>query len=583
MPSRIPQSFVDDLLARTDVVDVIDSRVPLKKAGSEYKACCPFHEEKTPSFTVSPNKQFYHCFGCAAHGTAIGFLMEFEHMEFVEAVEHLAARLGLQVPREGETQPAKKTEKATDILTVLDQSTAYYQRQLRDHATARSAVEYLRQRGLTGEVAAHFGMGFAPAGWDNLLREFGSSKHQCRLLLSAGLISKKSEDRYYDRFRNRIMFPIQDHRGRVVGFGGRAIGDEEPKYLNSPETPVFHKGAELYGLFRARESIRETGKAIVVEGYMDVVALSQFELHNAVATLGTATTRTQLERLFRHTDEIVFCFDGDRAGRSAAWRALETALPSLRQGRQITFLFLPQGEDPDSVIRAKGKAGFESLISSAIPLPDYMLQQLSDRSDLSRIDGRARFIELAKPLLQKVPPGAFLELLLSRIAQLARIDRDSLDRTMEKSAGSALSNKSPISKALPAMGRKSLVRLGLSLLIQKPELAGAADNLDELKDLELPGMPLLTEIAELIRHHPAISSAAILERYRGTEHHKHLEKLAVWDHMVPAEGLDEEFAAVLLQLREKWAAQKAAQLLHKSHLSDTEKTRLRELLSQRSK
>lgn len=583
MPSRIPQSFVDDLLARTDIVDVIDSRVPLKKAGSEYKACCPFHEEKTPSFTVSPQKQFYHCFGCAAHGTAIGFLMEFENMEFVEAVENLAERSGMEIPREGGSRSWKKEENTAGILAVLEQSSAYYQRQMRHHATASQAIEYLKHRGVTSEIADHFDMGFAPAGWDNLLRETGNDAHQIKLLLAAGLISTKSENRYYDRFRNRIMFPIHDHRGRVIGFGGRAIGDEEPKYLNSPETSVFHKGSELYGLHHARESIKEAGKALVVEGYMDVVSLTQFGVGNSVATLGTATTRTQLERLFRHTDEIVFCFDGDRAGREAAWRALETALPSLREGRQIAFLFLPQGEDPDSVIRAQGRKGFEGLIADAMPLPDYMLKQLGKRSDLSRIDGRARFIELAKPLLHKMPTGAFLELLLSRIAQLTHIDRDALDRTIGAAASIPKQREKHGGPAVTLPVRRSLVRLGLSLLIQKPELAEKIEDLHEMKDLDLPGISLMIEVAGILQRQPAISPAAVVERYRGTDHHKHLEKLAVWDHMIPADNLDEEFAAVLRQLREKWAAQQAAQLLHKTHLSDTEKTRLRELLGQRSK
>ena len=576
MPGRIPQSFVDDLITRTDIIDVIDSRVPLKKAGAEYKACCPFHEEKTPSFTVSPNKQFYHCFGCSAHGTVIGFLMEFEHMEFVEAVEYLASRLGVEVPRDGEGASSKKKTETADIFTVLDESASYFQQQLRHHAKANEAIDYLKQRGLTGEITANFGLGYAPPGWDNLLQHLANKKHQHNLLLQAGLISRKSENRYYDRFRNRIMFPIQNHRGQVIGFGGRAIGDEEPKYLNSPETPVFHKGSELYGLHRARPHIREAGNALVVEGYMDVLALSQFELNNSVATLGTATTRTQLERLFRHTDEIIFCFDGDRAGREAAWRALETALPCLREGRQLSFLFLPQGEDPDSVVRAEGKTGFETKITNAVPLPDYLLQQLSARADLSRLDGRARFIELAKPMLQKVPEGAFRELMLNRVAQLARIDRDAIDRTIPSAD---LVSKSATFD--PGLVRKSLVRLGLSLLIQRPELATKAGDVNELQHLELPGIELFIEVALLAQQHSDMTAAALLERYRGTEHHKHLEKLAIWDHMIAAEDLDQEFDAVMHQLRERWTAQQATQLLHKAHLSDSEKSRLRELLQYR--
>ena len=410
------------------------------------------------------------------------------------------------------------------------------------------------------------------------MRTLGDSRERQHLLLKAGLITRKDEDRHYDRFRNRIMFPIQDHRGRVVGFGGRAIGDDEPKYLNSPETPVFHKGSELYGLYGARGAIKAAGKALVVEGYMDVVALSQFEVDYSVATLGTATTRTQLERLFRHTDEVVFCFDGDRAGRDAAWRAMDTALPCLHQGRQVTFMFLPQGEDPDSIVRTEGKAGIETRIAAAMPLPDYLLQRLSEQADLSRIDGRARYVELAKPMLQKIPDGAFRELMFGRVAQLARIDRDALDRTLPRQSGQ---NK-PRSPQVATAVKKSLVRLGLSLLIQKPALAESADDLSEFTELEMPGIDLLIEIAQLARQHPDLNSASILERYRGTEHHKHLEKLAVWDHMIPADGLDQEFAAVVKQLRERWAKQQATQLLHKSNLSDDDKSRLRELLSQRS-
>jgi len=581
MAGRIPQTFVDDVLTRTDIVDIIDSRVPLKKAGPEYKACCPFHDEKTPSFTVSPTKQFYHCFGCGAHGTSIGFLMEFDHMEFVEAIEHLAARLGLDIPREGDDGAVRKQEKTADILSVLQHCTDYYQQQLRRHANAGEAVDYLKQRGLTGEIAARFGLGYAPAGWNNLLDHLGRNKQQTGLLLKAGMITQKSTDRHYDRFRNRIVFPIEDHRGRVVGFGGRAIGEEEPKYLNSPETPVFHKGSELYGLYRARGAIKDAGKAVVVEGYMDVVALSQFGVGYTAATLGTATTRTQLERVFRHTDEIIFCFDGDRAGREAAWRALETALPCLQEGRQIAFLFLPQDEDPDSIVRAEGKEGFEARLAEAVPLPEYLLQQLGAQADLSRLDGRARFVELVRPLLKKIPQGAFQELMRSRIARLARMEREALDRTFPP-----LAPRRKIPASAPVDGaRKSLVRLALSLLIQKPTLAGDVETEDAeaLESLELPGIALLVEVIRLAQRNPELNSASILERYRDTEHHKHLEKLAVWNHMISEESLDQEFEASIRQLRERRTAQQATRLLHQGSLSSEDKSRLRELLSQRTK
>ena len=339
---------------------------------------------------------------------------------------------------------------------------------------------------------------------------------------------------------------------------------------------MFHKGSELYGLYRARPHIKEAGKALVVEGYMDVVALSQFELNNSVATLGTATTRTQLERLFRHTDEVIFCFDGDRAGREAAWRALETALPCLREGRQVSFLFLPQGEDPDSVVRAEGKTGFETKLVDAVPLPDYLLEHLSASSDLSRIDGRARFIELIKPLLQKIPDGAFRELMFNRVGQLTQVDRETLNRTLPTAD---IAPKKPTFDT--GLVKKSLVRIGLSLLIQRPNLAMKADDVTELQHLDLPGIQLFIEVAQLAKRNPDMTSAALLERYRGTEYHKHLEKLAVWDHMITTEDFDQEFDAVIRELRERWTTQQATQLLHKAHLSKSEKSKLRELLQNR--
>jgi len=578
MAGRIPNYFIDDIITRTDIVDLIDSRVPLKKAGNEYKACCPFHEEKTPSFTVSPAKQFYHCFGCGAHGTSIGFLMEYDHMEFVEAVEHLAARIGLEIPRESDPDAGKQTE-TVDILTVLERSAKFYQQQLRQHPKASEAIEYLKGRGLTGEVAAGFELGYAPAGWSNLLdHEGGGEKHR-EQLLNAGLVTHKSDDRYYDRFRNRIMFPIEDHRGRVVGFGGRAIGDDEPKYLNSPETPVFHKGAELYGLHRARGAIRENGKALVVEGYMDVVALSQFGIDYAVATLGTATTRTQLERLFRHTDEIVFSFDGDRAGRQAAWRALEAALPCLHEGRQISFLFLPQGEDPDSVIREEGKEHFEARLEGATPLPEYLIEQVASQTDLGRMDGQARFVELLRPLLRKIPQGPFREILMGRIVQMVPIQREALERSLP---GADSARARPAATPVESH-RKSLVRLGLSILIQKPALAVELEDVDDLESLDVPGIPLMLELIRMIRENPELNSASILERYRGTEHHKHLEILATWDHMIPDSDLGQEFTAIIQQLKIRLAEQQVSQLLHRTNLSAEEKTRLRALLNQRLK
>ncbi|HHH89105.1 MAG TPA: DNA primase, partial [Aliiroseovarius sp.] len=417
MSGRIPQSFIDDLLNRTDIVELIDSRVPLKKAGREYTACCPFHNEKTPSFTVSPDKQFYHCFGCGAHGTAVGFLMEYEHLDFPEAIEELARQAGLEVPREGGDADSRPRRQNTELYTLLAQADHFYQQQLRQHPQAARAVDYLKQRGLSGQTAAEFGIGFAPPGWDNLLRQLGNSPALQAQLVTSGMLIRKDDGKCYDRFRDRIMFPIRDARGRCIGFGGRILpdaaeaenaeksGKKPAKYLNSPETPLFHKGRELYGLFEARRALRRISRLLVVEGYMDVVALAEAGIRYAVATLGTATTADHLQRLFRLCNEVVFCFDGDRAGREAAWRALENALPVMQDGRQIRFLFLPEGEDPDTQVKKIGAADFEAAIEAAMPFSEFFFSRLKQPLDMEHLDGRAQLVSQARPLLDKLPAG----------------------------------------------------------------------------------------------------------------------------------------------------------------------------------
>src|SRR5210317_1706727 len=394
MAGRIPQSFIDELLNRVDIVDLIDARLQLKKAGREYQACCPFHNEKTPSFTVSPGKQFYHCFGCGAHGSAISFLMEYDNLAFPEAIEELARSVGMEVPRESGSQAPQAEQQRTDHYALLERVDHFYRSQLRQHAQADKAVAYLKDRGLSGEIAQTFGLGYAPPGWDSLLKQFGDPESQ-RLATELGLLVEKDDGGRYDRFRDR--------RGRCIGFGGRVLGDEKPKYMNSPESPVFHKGRELYGLFEARKANQKLERLLVVEGYMDVVALAQFGLTNAVATLGTATTPEHLERLYRTVSEVVFCFDGDAAGRRAAWRALENALPVLRDGREARFLFLPEGEDPDSLVRRIGAETFRKKTVESVPLSRFFYESLSQQVDTDSVDGRARLVELAKPLLQKLP------------------------------------------------------------------------------------------------------------------------------------------------------------------------------------
>ncbi len=582
MAGRIPERFIEELLERADLIEVIDARVPLKKAGKDYKACCPFHDEKTPSFTVSPDKQFYHCFGCGAHGSAIGFLMQYERMSFLEAVEELAAAVGLEVPREAGA--VHRPDDLSPLLDILQKADRYFRRQLREHPRAQEAVDYLKGRGLSGEICADFGLGLAPDGWDNLLKAIGREPQAQQALVRAGLIVQKEGGGYYDRFRNRIMFPIHDYRGRLIGFGGRVIAQGEPKYLNSPETPLFHKGRELYGLYRAREPLKRENRVLVVEGYMDVVALAQFGIDYAVATLGTATTREHLERLFRFVPEAVFCFDGDRAGREAAWRALENALPALHEGRQVSFLFLPEGEDPDSLVRKEGREAFSARLANAQPLPDYFFQVLSAQVDLTRLDGRARLVELARPHLSKIPQGVLRQLMAERLAEISRLATAKLTPLLNLGEGPATRRQAappgrPAGKSAP-----SLVRTAVALLVQHPELAQSVQDPAEFKALERPGMALFTDLLELLKRQPGLKTGVIIEHYRDSEHQQHLAKLAVWDHPAFNQDIDPEFQDLLGQFRREIRRQKADQLCHKERLvglSPGEKAELRELLSDR--
>src|SRR5688572_25237911 len=421
---RIPQTFIDELIARADIAEIIGTRVPLKKSGREYKACCPFHGEKTPSFWVSPEKQFYHCFGCGKHGTVIGFLMEYDRMSFPEAIEDLAGRLGLEVPREGgvDTTAKRVDDSAYDLMSKVARYYAEHlarDERVRQYATAK--------RGLTRETIEKFGIGYAPNSWNDLLRRFGGTDAARQQLSELGLIIERDRgqvrdgERHYDRFRDRLMFPIRDARGRVIAFGGRIIDQGEPKYLNSPETPLFHKGRELYGLYEIRQSRAPLTQLLVVEGYMDAVRLHQAGITYALATLGTATTDAHLQRIFKLVSRVVFAFDGDRAGRAAAWRALQVALPEAREGREIHFLFLPEGQDPDSLVAEEGRETFERRIAAAVPLSEYLARELAAQTDLTHADGRARFAEAARPLLARVPAGVFRELLLTRVAETVRL------------------------------------------------------------------------------------------------------------------------------------------------------------------
>jgi len=578
MAGRIPQAFIDDLLARTDIVEVIDARVPLRKAGRNFTACCPFHNEKTPSFSVSQDKQFYYCFGCGANGSAIGFLMDYAKLGFVEAVQELAEHAGLEIPDDGQPD---RSHQFNGIYTTLDQAAQFYSLQLREHAAAPHAVDYLKQRGLSGEIAAHYGLGFAPPGWDHLSRHLSS--HDPRELLAAGLVIERDGGGNYDRFRDRIMFPIHDQRGRVIGFGGRSIGAAEPKYLNSPETPVFHKGRELYGLYQARQSGADLTRMLVVEGYMDVLALVQYEIRNVIATLGTATTREHLERLFRISNDLIFCFDGDRAGRTAAWRALETSLPLLQSGRQVYFLFLPEGEDPDSLVREQGADFFRDQ-QQLTALGDFMFEHHGSDLSVATLDGRARLTDRLIPLLKQMPEGAYRHLLIAQLAELSQLPATAISALLDGQTQPRAQTAAP-SRPRPGTGSRrhspSLIRSAISLLLQQPGLAMQIDVPTSLEGLQLPGAELLLELLQIVHRQPNISTGALLEHFRERKEGQHLQTLLGQETYIDAEGLEQEFDGVLTRLGSLLRRQRLNDLLaRQSSLGPEEKQELSSLLTQ---
>ena len=580
MAGLIPQDFIDDLIARADIVEVIGRRVQLKKAGREFKACCPFHDEKTPSFTVSPGKGFYHCFGCGAHGTAVGFLMEFDHMSFVEAIESLANSMGVEVPRDQGDRPAQRYD---ELFSLMDTVARHWQACLRDDP---AAVDYVKKRGIDGPTAKRFGIGYAPDGWSNVLDKFGRSEEAISRLLATGLVIRKDNGSHYDRFRDRLMFPIRDARGRTIAFGGRTLGDGEPKYLNSPETVLFHKGRELYGLYEARQALRQIDQLVVVEGYMDVVALARHGIDFAVATLGTATTAEHLNRLFRLTENVCFAFDGDRAGRQAAWRALENALPQVREGRQIRFVFLPEGHDPDTFVNEHGTNAFLAAVEAGQPLSTFLIEELAGQVDLDSVDGRARLAELARPLLSKIPAGVYRELLVGQLAETVGLPAARLERMLaggpEDPRGQARPGGPSKRRArAPVAGQPSVVRHAISVLLNFPE-AGRKVDPTRLDGVRKPGADLLKALIETVQTEPNISTAGLLERWRHDEKGRHLGKLAAVD--LPA---DEDFDAAaeltdcLAQLALAGRRERVDFLIEKqrvSGLTDREKAELRKLV-----
>ncbi|WP_024561678.1 DNA primase [Franconibacter pulveris 601] len=580
MAGRIPRVFINDLLARTDIVDLIDARVKLKKQGKNYHACCPFHNEKTPSFTVNGEKQFYHCFGCGAHGNAIDFLMNYDKLEFVETVEELAAMHNLEVPYEAGNGPSQiERHQRQTLYELLDGLNAFYQQALAQPG-AEPARQYLQKRGLSEEVIHHFAIGYAPPGWDNVLKRFGGNSENRKSLIDAGMLVTNDQGRSYDRFRERVMFPIRDKRGRVIGFGGRVMGDALPKYLNSPETEIFHKGRQLYGLYEAQQSNQNPPRLLVVEGYMDVVALGQYGINYAVASLGTSTTAEHIQMLFRVTNTVICCYDGDRAGRSAAWRALETALPYMTDGRQLRFMFLPEGEDPDTLVRKEGKAAFEQRMEQAQPLSTFLFNSLLPQVDLSSPDGRAQLSTLALPLISQVP-GETLRIYLRQELgnKLGILDDSQLERLMPKQSDNAQSRPAPTLK-------RTTMRILIGLLVQNPELAPLVPSLAGLDESKLPGLALFAELVKTCLSQPGLTTGQLLEHYRGTKEAATLEKLATWDDIADKDIAEKTFTDSLDHLFDSALELRLTELIARSRthgLTPAEREEVRVITEARAK
>ncbi|WP_390338531.1 DNA primase [Vibrio harveyi] len=540
MAGHIPRSFIDDLLARLDIVDIIDARVKLKKKGKNYGACCPFHNEKTPSFSVSQEKQFYHCFGCGVHGNAIDFIMEFERLDFVEAIEELASYLGLDVPREQRSGggqfnsgPQASSSEKRSLYDIMGSIAQFYRNQLKQ-PTSKVAIEYLKNRGLSGEIVQKFGIGYVADEWDLVRKNFGQNKDNQDMLVTGGMLIENDKGNRYDRFRGRIMFPIRDRRGRVIGFGGRVLGDGTPKYLNSPETPIFHKGKELYGLYEVLQAYREPPRILVVEGYMDVVALAQYGVDYSVASLGTSTTGDHIQMLFRQTNTVVCCYDGDRAGKEAAWRALENALQYLKTGNTLKFLFLPDGEDPDSYVRKYGKQAFEQQIEQATPLSSYLFDNLIElhQINLGNNEGKSALRAYASALIDKIPDPYFQELLEKLLDE--RTGFDNRLRQPRKKTGESRPQPHKEIKRTP-------MREVIALLIQNPSYAQMVPDLSSVRDLSIPGLSLFVDVLDKCQAHPHINTGQLLEHWRNSQNETLLSRLASWDIPLDEDNQEEIF------------------------------------------
>ncbi len=582
MAGKIPQSFIDELLARPDIVELLDSRVRLKKAGKNYQACCPFHNEKSPSFSVSQEKQFYHCFGCGAHGNAIGFLMEYDGLNFPDAIDDLAGQLGLTVPREenGSYSTSSTPAVSADQYQLMEQANRFFQGQLRQ---APPAIDYLKGRGLSGEVVKKYGIGYAPAGWDGLRQLLARSRDLEQQLITLGMLIQKDNGGSYDRFRDRIMFPIRDRRGRIIGFGGRVLGDGTPKYLNSPETPIFHKGKELFGLYEVKEAQRNPARILIVEGYMDVVALAQYGIDYAVASLGTATTSDHMQLLFRTAPEIICCYDGDKAGREAAWRALENALPGLQDGRELKFAFLPQEHDPDSFVRAHGREAFEEYLNQAQPFSDFLFERLARDLNLSGEAGQNELANKAVALIRRVPEGFTREGLITKLSQQLRWGENER-RLRDIFARQEKEEQQPETPtARNSKIKLTPVRRAIALVVQHPQVAAKLPPLPhELLGLREPGIGFLLQLLTLLHNNP-MTTGQLLEQWRGTKEGEGLARLAALDEVTAGENILEELEDTCAYLIDLFLQQRMAELQHKASnggLSQEEKQELLLLLSE---
>ena len=590
MAGRIPQSFINELLARADIVDIIERRISLKKSGRNYSACCPFHNEKTPSFSVSPDKQFYYCFGCGVSGNALTFIMEYEGQEFVAAIEDLAQTMGMEIPRENYNDPQQDFKE--HLYPLMAEVSLYYQKQLKTNPKAENAINYLKNRGLSGEIAKTYGIGYAPNDWQNLLNLSHNAKNNIQQdLVDTGMMIKNDKGHTYDRFRDRIMFPIRNRRGQTIGFGGRIIDQGEPKYLNSPETKLFHKGHELYGLYEMRKELRNIEQIIIVEGYMDVVALAQFGIYNATATLGTATSSEHLQTLFRICPRVVLCFDGDKAGKAAALRALQNALPLLKDAREVRIMFLPDGEDPDTMVRKIGADAFNQNVNDATTLFDFLFHHLTAQVDMNTFEGPARLVHLAKPYTQSITDSILKARFEQRLASMAgltekqfneatKADSTTANQTTQKEVAKSEQQNGidkPV-KPIKIQG-KAPFRRAIAMLLQNPDSLPAA-SIDWISQLDEPGAAIFSKIAQLINQNETITTGMLIENWRGLPEEVHLKKLAHSDLIITKEQIPAELADILTRLEKEMIIDEWDRLITKSKqqpLNQEEKNSLKTL------